>query len=93
MPEADIHVPGTPKSPDPPRELVEVLDSLRHPSVTRTGLTTTRDGDWALMVRVRPGIPTPVPEVEAQARGFPVVYLVETPTPPVARPAYPARGG
>jgi hypothetical protein len=72
--------------------LAEAAASLTHPLVTRAGLTTTADGRWALMVRVKEGTATPVPEVEAASHGHPVVYDVEPRDWPVARPAYPGRG-
>jgi hypothetical protein len=86
------HRPAPPRHPEPPRELVEAADALRHRDVTRVGLTTTSEGDWALMVRTRPGTPTPIEDVERASKGHPVVYDVEPDEPPVARPAYPSRG-
>jgi hypothetical protein len=86
------HTPMRPLTPDPPTALVAIADTLTHPDVTRVGLTTTSTGEWALMVRIRLGRPTPIPEVEAHAGGYPVVYQDEPRSPPVARPAYPAKG-
>ena len=84
--------PGLPKNPEPPGALVAVADSLSHPDVTRVGLTTTPDGDWALLVRFRPGAPVPIEEIEAICGPHPVVYQEDSGRLPVARPAYPALG-
>lgn len=87
-----MHIPGTPSSPNPPDELIRLADSVAHPSVTRVGLTTTEQGDWALMVRVPPGTSLPLQDLEAECHPFPVIYQHEPDEPPVARPAYPGRG-
>jgi hypothetical protein len=84
--------PGVPKSPEPPEDLAALAASVSHPAVTRSGLTTTPDGEWALMVRVKAGTPTPIQAVEASCRKHPVVYEEGRDEPPVARPAYPADG-
>ncbi len=86
------HVPGRPTSADPPQRLVEIASAVVHPDVTRTGLTTTKAGEWALFVRLRRGARTPVPEIAALAAGYPIVYEDEPADYPVARPAYPDRG-
>jgi hypothetical protein len=86
------HKPARPVTPEPPARLVEIVDSLTHSDVTRVGLTTTSKGEWALMVRVRPGQRTPIADLEGRTGGYPVVYMDEPPSPPVARPAYPAKG-
>jgi hypothetical protein len=86
------HIPGPPESPEPPSRLVEIADAFSHPAVSRVGLTTTADGHWALMVRIRPGTPVPIKEVEAVCGSYPVVYQEEPKELPVARPAYPALG-
>jgi hypothetical protein len=83
------HRPSPPRSPTPPRVLIEILRELHHPKVMNVGLTTTSDGEWAAMVRVRPGTQTPIPEIGSSHRGFPVIYQQGSDTPPVARPAYP----
>lgn len=92
MSKRGIHIPGPPVSPDPPVELVDITNSMSVPEVTRAGLTTTAEGRWALLVRVRPGTPTPVKAVEEICREYPVIYQEEPQELPVARPAYPARG-
>lgn len=92
MSQRSAHTPGTPKSPKPPEGLVKIANSLSSPDVTRVGLTTTNDGQWALMVRVRSGAETPVKDVEEVCRDYPVVYQDEPEELPVARPAYPALG-
>jgi len=86
------HIPGLPESPSPPPALAQIAKSLTHPDVTRVGLTTTKDGHWALMVRVRPDTEIPIQEVEDVCSGYPVIYQDEPEEPPVARPAYPAAG-
>ncbi len=65
---------------------------MRHPAVSKAGLTTTDDGDWALKLWLRRGISAPPEELVRQLEGFPVVYDEEPAVPPVARPAYPRRG-
>ena len=84
--------PGLPQSPDPPPDLLEIADSLSHPLVAQTGITTTKEGRWALLVRVQHGTPTPIREVEVAAGEHPVIYQVIPDVPPVARPAFPGRG-
>ncbi len=84
--------PRRPLSPEPPDDLAAAARSVHHPDITRCGLTTTEDGRWALIVRVRRGTVTPVPEVEALTGNHPVVYEDEPDEPPVARPAYPNKG-
>jgi hypothetical protein len=85
-------MPVQPITPSPPLE----LQSLRrrvvgHPSVAQVGLTTTDDGHWALLVRVRSGVSTPVEDIEQMRGNQPVVYE-QARTPPIARPAFPAEG-
>ena len=92
MSSRETHIPGVPESDKPPRKLVQLAKSLHHPEVTRVGLTTTSDGRWALMVRIKPSTQTPISEVEDASGGFPVVYQDEPDEPPVARPAYPGSG-
>ena len=86
------HIPGPPKESKPPRGLIEARDALSDARVSRVGLTTTRDGDWALIVRIPRGTKWPLAEVEAASGGFPVIYQYEPEQMPVARPAYPDRG-
>ena len=86
------HYPGPPTSPDPPPRLAQIAKSLSHPDVTRVGLTTTTDGRWALMVRVRPDTHIPIQKVEETCSGYPVIYQDEPDEPPIARPAYPDKG-
>lgn len=88
----DVHIPGLPLSPEPPEGLLSLADSLTHPCVTRVGLTTTAEGEWALMVRVRRGTAIPLPDLEQQCSPYPIVYQAEPDDPPVARPAYPSLG-
>jgi hypothetical protein len=92
MQDKDSRPPGFPKDPEPPSALVSVADSLTHPDVTRVGLTTTPDGDWALLVRYRAGTPVPIEGIEALCGPHPVVYQEDPGSFPVARPAYPALG-
>jgi hypothetical protein len=92
MSSRDTHIPGRPVSPEPPSKLVEITKTVSDAAVTRVGLTTTTDGRWALMVRVKPGTPIPVKAVEEASSDYPVIYQEEPEEPPVARPAYPARG-
>ena len=92
MKSGKTHIPGIPASPTPPRELARIAKSLNHPDVTSVGLTTTTDGRWALMVRVKPGTEIPIRKVEEVSSGFPVIYEDEPDEPPIARPAYPAAG-
>jgi hypothetical protein len=86
-----VHHPGRPKTPAPPENLRVLLANLRHSSVTQTGLTTTEDGDWALLVRIRPGEAFPYAELSKQAPGIPII-CEDISEPPVARPAYPCEG-
>lgn len=86
------HRPGRPRSPEPPAALTAIVDRLTHPQVSRVGITTTSNGDWAMMVWVKSGATTPIEAIETEADGFPVIYEKEPIDPPVARPAYPGRG-
>lgn len=86
------HHPGAPADPEPPRRLVELAEAVRDPLVRQSGLTTTADGRWALYVTVPGDAAVPIPAVERQAAGFPVVYEAEPDEPPRAGPAYPAAG-
>jgi hypothetical protein len=88
----ETHIPGHPKESEPPRELIEARNALSGARVSRVGLTTTHEGDWALIVRIPRGSQWPLDEVEAASRGFPVIYQYEPEQMPVARPAYPDRG-
>lgn len=85
-------IPGRPTSPQPPRRLEGLVGTLRHRDVSQVGLTTTPDGTWALLVQVKPGARTPIPEVETACGDCPVVYRSAPEEVPVARPAYPAIG-
>ena len=86
------HIPGLPESSSPPPELAQIAKSMSDPDVSRVGLTTTKDGRWALMVRVKSGTEVPIQKVEEACSGYPVIYQDEPDEPPVARPAYPAKG-
>lgn len=88
---ASNHVPAPPREPEPPAVIRRLSESIRHPSIASAGLTTTSSGDWALLVRVKPGVKVPIPEIERQAQGHPIVYQPARPMP-VARPAFPDRG-
>jgi len=83
------HRPGAPSDPDPPAELLALADSVKDPLVRQSGVTTTTDGRWALYVTVPRDTDVPIPSVEGQARGYPVVYEAEPEEPPIAGPAYP----
>jgi hypothetical protein len=84
-----IHVPGEPTEPEPPEHLLELSGRLHHPLVMQCGITTTRQGHWALYVTVPCDTSVPIDEIESQAAGFPVVYEAEPATPPKAWPARP----
>jgi hypothetical protein len=86
------HAPGPPECDEPPAELLKLLDCLRDPHVVQAGVTTTRDGRWALHVTVARTADVPLARVEALAHGFPVVYQASAGMP-VARPARPPRPG
>jgi hypothetical protein len=88
----EVHTPGPPKDAEPPAALRAVQKKVSAAGVSRVGLTTTREGDWALIVRIPRGSQWPLPEVEAASGGFPVIYQYEPENLPVARPAYPDRG-
>jgi hypothetical protein len=87
------HTPGAPVDPTPPDRLLALADKLKDPLVVQTGVTTTADGKWALFVTVPRDASVPIPTVEAQAKGFPVVYEAEPDEPPIAKPAYPRTEG
>jgi hypothetical protein len=86
-------MPAQPVTPSPSSELQSLKREVAaHPSVAQAGLTTTDDGHWALLVRVRPGVSTPVADIEQMRGNQHVVYEEARKTPPVARPAFPAKG-
>lgn len=86
------HRPGVPASPEPPDRLLVLADAVRDPHVVQSGVTTTADGRWALYVTVPTNADVPIPAVESQAGGYPVVYEAEPEEPPRAGPAYPGPG-
>lgn len=86
-----FHIPGRPKSPEPPG-LARIAASLHHPGVIRSGVTTTKKGDWALLVVVQKNTTIPIQEIEKKRQNFPVIYQEDSGRLPVARPAYPALG-
>src|SRR5947209_14288336 len=86
------HRPGAPSIPEPPHKLIELADTVRDPLVVQSGVTTTADGRWALYVTVPAHVAVPIPSVESQAGGYPVVYEVQPEEPPRAGPAYPDPG-
>ena len=75
------HIPGEPRNAEPPAALVALSERLQHPLVKRTGITATRNGDWALYVTVPKTTEVPLPDLEAMAQGFPVVYEAEPDEP------------
>jgi len=85
-----IHRPGAPTSTEPPDRLLNLADTLTDPSVVQCGITTTRDGRWALYVTVAAHTNVPIASVERGAEGFPVVYEAESSEPVRAGPAFPA---
>lgn len=88
---ASFHIPGRPKSSEPER-LVELVQNLYHPKVARFGVTSTHEGDWALLVVLKNGAEAPIAEIENAALTFPVIYLDDHGRLPVARPAFPSLG-
>jgi hypothetical protein len=72
--------------------LIALAETIRDPLVRQAGVTTTTDGRWALYVTVPGDAAVPIPGIESQADGFPVVYEAEPDEPPRAGPAYPAEG-
>ena len=75
------HVGSAPPTPDPPQALIDLSERITHPLVKRTGITTTEDGRWALYVSVPKTTDVPLPDLEAKAGGFPVVYEAEPDQP------------
>ena len=88
-----VHIPGRPKTEQPPN-LGDIAASvhLHHPAVIRSGVTTTKEGDWAILAVVEKNTPVPIHEVETECLGFPVIYQEDSGRMPVARPAYPGLG-
>lgn len=82
--------PARPESAAPVK-LKKLAGTLRHPSVLRTGLTTTEKGAWALLVEVKMGASYPIKEIE-EACEFPIIYQEDSGHLPIARPAYPMQG-
>ena len=87
----NLHIPGRPKSSEP-RQLVALVEKLQHKKVSRFGITTTNDGEWALLAILKPGVKPPIKAIEKIAIKFPVVYQNDQGKLPEARPAYPSLG-
>lgn len=90
MKPVSTHVPGVPATESPPDRLVALADEVSDPLVTQCGITTTRDGRWALYVTVPADAAVPIASVERRASGFPVIYEAELGEPVVAGPARPS---
>lgn len=89
------YIPSPPIVPEPPPALVQIANEavpVALPPGCQSGLTTTQDGNWALLVNVPPGTHVPIQTIETIVRGYPVIYQAMPDTPPVARPAYPSLG-
>ena len=87
----NFHIPGRPRTPKP-SILSEIIASLQHPDVLRTGITTNKEGDWAILVVVKKDSPIPIKEIEVKSMQFPVIYQEDSGSMPIARPAYPLLG-
>lgn len=75
-----------------PEELKALKEQVRRlADVERVGFTM-RDGRWILAVWLRKGVPSPLPGLGFEARGFEIVYGTVPGRMPVARPAFPRRG-
>jgi hypothetical protein len=83
------HIPGRPNSSEP-EDLVQIAAKVKHPSVVRVGITTTKEGDWALLVVVKEGTRVPIREIDKICT-YPIIYL-EDDRMQTARPAYPGWG-
>lgn len=92
MSTAEFHIPGMPQDMTPPAELERAADTPAPEGVVQLGLTTTTDGEWALLARISSHVHAPVDAVERLAHGHPVIYETASGILPVARPAYPADG-
>ena len=87
-----FHIPSEPKQATPPAALERAVAHPPPENVVQLGLTTTREGEWALLARVAPQVRTPIPAVELLAHGHPVVYQATNNVLPIARPAFPGLG-
>lgn len=87
-----FHRPGLPRQATPPVELEQAVAAPAPEGVVQLGLTTTTDGEWALLARIATSARAPLADVERLARGHPVVYQNASDVLPVARPAYPGIG-
>ena len=76
-----IHIPGPPKTEDPPEELVQLSDTFVHPLVHHTALTCDAAGNWALLLAVPKTLDVPLREVEAQYPGIRFVYEAQPDEP------------
>ncbi|MEM9830921.1 MAG: hypothetical protein AAF944_09790 [Bacteroidota bacterium] len=86
-----FHIPGRPTKPKPD-DLQDVSSSIRHPDIIRTGITATREGEWAILTVVKDNVSIPLIEVGMEYERFPVIYQKEFDKLPIARPAYPSLG-
>lgn len=84
-----MHRPGSPVTEEPPERLVVLAGEVEDPLVTQCGITTTRDGRWALYVTVPLDASVPIASVEQRAAGFPVIYEAGLEEPVLAGPARP----
>lgn len=87
----EIHIPGHPLTPEPSK-LVTIAARVSHPDIVKSGITTTRKGDWALLVTVKKDTRVPIMDVERRSAGFPVIYQEDSGRMLAARPAYPSLG-
>jgi hypothetical protein len=69
-----VHRPGPAPDGEPPAALVKLANTLKHPEARSVGVSTTKDGRWALYVVVPARTDVPLPDLEAACGGFPVVY-------------------
>jgi hypothetical protein len=87
----NIHIPGLPKTPEP-SDLSDIAASIEHPDVNKAGITTTKNGDWALLLFTKKGTNVPIRDIEEKVQSYPIIYQEDSDELPVARPAYPGLG-
>lgn len=64
-----FHIPGRPTKPEPAK-LVDIAASVTHPDIVSGGITTTKRGDWALLVTVQKDTAVPIKEIEKNLQDF-----------------------
>lgn len=84
-------LPASPTD-DPPIGLIERAGAIKSDKLVFSGVTTTADGRWAILLQVKKGQVVDREEAKMLAGTFPVVVQRDSGEEQVARPAFPDKG-